>query len=403
MTEFGWIINLMKLKLFIILFLLFNVNLNSQSRKFIKASNSKEFKFLTDQNDILIEKKLGLVIREGSGYGYDVIRNKKNNTLYFETDYGNVLWMEKKINGSTTSFFPAYSVGRIYKQFFFRGKSIDEGIIIKVSTEISLIPYSNVSESKINETHNSIISVLENYLNSNFDLKKNQTDFSQKNIITLGLGGEKGYNFLESYDLSASRINQYGIDYDVNIVYRYGKRKDVRDDGSKSIILGFTLEDKLFSDIIDLVETYRSSSKSGQKTLDFLNFTINGIDLREVNTYDLKAMVNIFLGDCKKSNIPVPSLRTLKATFEPLEGNAIAYSYGSDNDSVIIIKVDPEKWRNSSLEKKWYILYHELGHDVLNLDHGEGGKMMYNFADREYNWDEFLEDKKYMFNSVKRN
>mgnify|MGYP001332119376 CR=1 FL=1 len=108
MTEFGWIINLMKLKLFIILFLLFNVNLNSQSRKFIKASNSKEFKFLTDQNDILIEKKLGLVIREGSGYGYDVIRNKKNNTLYFETDYGNVLWMEKKINGFKSKLTATY-------------------------------------------------------------------------------------------------------------------------------------------------------------------------------------------------------------------------------------------------------------------------------------------------------
>ena len=52
------------------------------------------------------------------------------------------------------------------------------------------------------------------------------------------------------------------------------------------------------------------------------------------------------------------------------------------DDSKIVIKVDPKKWQNSSKQKKWYIMYHELGHDVLNLNHGEGGKMMFNFADR---------------------
>ena len=57
-------------------------------------------------------------------------------------------------------------------------------------------------------------------------------------------------------------------------------------------------------------------------------------------------------------------------------------------------------WANASIQKKWYILYHELGHDVLNLNHGEGGKMMFNFADREYSWDEFYQDKDYMFSFV---
>ena len=112
-------------------------------------------------------------------------------------------------------------------------------------------------------------------------------------------------------------------------------------------------------------------------------------------------MVNIFLEDCKKNNITTPLITTLKATFEPLDGNTIALSYGLDNDSAVVIKVDPEKWANASKEKRWYVLYHELGHDVLNLDHGEGGKMMFNFADKEYSWDDFFEDKKYMLNFVK--
>tara|TARA_A200000113_G_scaffold224771_1_gene243534 strand:+ start:1183 stop:1335 length:153 start_codon:yes stop_codon:yes gene_type:complete len=41
---------------------------------------------------------------------------------------------------------------------------------------------------------------------------------------------------------------------------------------------------------------------------------------------------------------------------------------------------------------------HELGHDVLNFQHGQGGKMMFNYSDAEYNWDTFVKDRDYMFN-----
>ena len=46
-------------------------------------------------------------------------------------------------------------------------------------------------------------------------------------------------------------------------------------------------------------------------------------------------------------------------------------------------------------------MYHELGHDVLNLDHGNGGKMMFNYVDRDYSWKEFFVDSDYMFNNFK--
>ena len=134
----------------------------------------------------------------------------------------------------------------------------------------------------------------------------------------------------------------------------------------------------------------------------------NKLDLREINNYDLKAMINFFIEDYNRYSNKVDDKQIsplifnkeqIKATFEPLDGDTIALSYGSNNDSAIIIKVDPEKWANASVEKRWYILYHELGHDVLNLDHGEGGKMMFNFADKEYSWDDFIEDKKYMLSN----
>ena len=117
-------------------------------------------------------------------------------------------------------------------------------------------------------------------------------------------------------------------------------------------------------------------------------------------------MINFFIEDYNRYSKKVnekfisPKIfdeKNILATFETLQGNTIALSYGMDNDSKIIIKVDPEKWANASEVKRWYILYHELGHDILNLKHGEGGKMMFNFVDREYTWDEFYEDKEYMF------
>lgn len=137
----------------------------------------------------------------------------------------------------------------------------------------------------------------------------------------------------------------------------------------------------------------------------------NGI---KVNYYDLKPLIKIFLKDLFIHNRMYGSpselvnkleknkeeiFENITATFETLEGTTIALSSGLGQDDKIIIKIDPENWQKASLEKRWYILYHELGHDVLNLDHGEGGKMMFNFVDKDYTLEEFVEDRDYMFKS----
>jgi hypothetical protein len=89
-------------------------------------------------------------------------------------------------------------------------------------------------------------------------------------------------------------------------------------------------------------------------------------------------------------------------SFEPLSGELLGLSYGINNETKIELRIDPEKWEKASAPKKWYLLYHELGHDVLNLNHGSGGKMMFNFADRGYSWAEFWSDRQYMFEAYKR-
>lgn len=85
------------------------------------------------------------------------------------------------------------------------------------------------------------------------------------------------------------------------------------------------------------------------------------------------------------------------AVFEKLESGVIAKSYGIDDDENIIIKVDPDQWLNADLANRWYILYHELGHDVLNFRHGQGGRMMFNYPTKKYSWEDFFNDRDEMF------
>jgi hypothetical protein len=132
-----------------------------------------------------------------------------------------------------------------------------------------------------------------------------------------------------------------------------------------------------------------------------LRYIIGETDIRNVNVYDLEPMIKLFLKDCKLNNIKLSSDYKITSIFEPLNDGVLALSSGIFNDEEIIIKVNPKEWRGASNSKRWYILYHELGHDVLNLQHGQGGKMMFNYTEEDYTWDEFFEDRDYMFNSMK--
>ena len=165
--------------------------------------------------------------------------------------------------------------------------------------------------------------------------------------------------------------------------------------GSNGVFAGISYVTKntdLFNDL-----TKKDKDFGSQK------IKIAGAKLSNVNVFDIREMIKIFISDCRVNGIDVMTNDNIKATFEELPKGIVALATGFNNDNVISIRIDPVKWKNASSAKKWYVLYHELGHDVLNLDHGEGGKMMFNYVDRDYSWDEWLNDKKYMFNSYKRN
>ena len=57
-------------------------------------------------------------------------------------------------------------------------------------------------------------------------------------------------------------------------------------------------------------------------------------------------------------------------TYKPKNDTNVAASYARGKDAIVIL-VDKEKFMNRSEEGRKYVMYHELGHDVLDFEHLE--------------------------------
>ena len=144
------------------------------------------------------------------------------------------------------------------------------------------------------------------------------------------------------------------------------------------------------------------------------------IDISKINVFDLEEMIENFRIDFavylldyvekNKSKLEISQYQNtiksyerimdceIKVDFDLNDEGVLAVSRAMDNDDLISISVNPHEWKISSKPKKWYVLYHELGHDVFNFNHGVGGKMMFTLSENEYTFNEFYEDRLYMFN-----
>lgn len=205
------------------------------------------------------------------------------------------------------------------------------------------------------------------------------------------------------------------------LAIRSGKPNPSRVDNASPILCYKTVY--IADHFIEQLVKDRKSGYCGMRQLP--NFGTNRYGYEnEVNYMDLKAMVKVFINDLKAEygywaisfNSIIISFSDFKkessffnkiindqgtiidAVFQPLKDNVLGVSLGIFNNKKIILRIDPEKWESATLLERWYTIYHELGHDVLNLKHGEGGRMMFNFSiDSDYKWEDFFEDRDYMF------
>ena len=376
---------------FFLIFLIIPLTLVSQNRDYKKRIKSNSFRFFALNEDIYVKD----LITKSAKLGYEIMLNSDNEIIR-KGVLGNYIILSKSIDND--DFFPSYAVGRIFKKIIFLQDKIETAIISNSITEAFLVEYSNVNKSKIDNFYNSTINFVKDHINYNNNIDS-----------TVQLFESPFYHLYYENKYSYADVINYSFmknDFRFNRKFSYGKRSDnVKSttgyDRWNYLCLQFN--DDIWDSMDNLNNLSISSQKNKSKVLNSLRSKVGNKDMMDINIYDLKEMVKFFLEDCKRSNIKVPKIETLSTRFEPLDDGVIALSYAMGDDSKIVIKVDPKKWQNSSKQKKWYIMYHELGHDVLNLNHGEGGKMMFNFADREYSWDEFYKDKDYMFNYVNGN
>lgn len=126
--------------------------------------------------------------------------------------------------------------------------------------------------------------------------------------------------------------------------------------------------------------------------------------LANVNPFNLDKYIDKFILDAKTNHnidLSFVNKKNRLILFKELEGDIIASALKMNDDENVLVLVDPENWYEANQPKRWYIIYHELGHDILNLNHGECGPMMNERASGNYSWNRLEKDKNTMFEMYK--
>ena len=183
----------------------------------------------------------------------------------------------------------------------------------------------------------------------------------------------------------------------ISSLKRYSKVDIMINDGSKRIYSTIPLRGSTsaLNKILGIVEPTRKNSFEFAYSFGLANY----------NPFDWEGFIFKFLDDAKNNhgiNLNYIKNRNIYTISKRLEGRTIALAAGMNNDNEVFIAIDPDSWYKASPAKRWYIMYHELGHDILNFEHGVGGPMMNPETSGSYNWTRFEKDKSIMLNHYKK-
>lgn len=228
------------------------------------------------------------------------------------------------------------------------------------------------------------------------------------------------YEDLEQYKKAFNNIRKSNLD----LVKKYGGQviKDENwkfntkinfSDGVNEVTLSLNIQDNGLL-VFMVADTY-------QRPVSDVKDEINNgrIDVSKLNFYDINYLIDLFIDQFtysytqyyKKNNLSILNhekfIRFLdginnsqrNVNFDLNEEGVLGISNSMYDDSTISISINPSLWKTSSDSKKLYVLFHELGHDILNFRHGEGGKMMFTISDSDYSFEKFYDDRDYMFKS----
>ena len=136
-------------------------------------------------------------------------------------------------------------------------------------------------------------------------------------------------------------------------------------------------EDKLIN-----LNGFSDGSNFDKNYYAFLNITnsvvfedqYNNMDNNYVGDYEnFEPYVDQFYRELKQSGIAKVRPKKINIRLESLDTSESTYhmhgfSIGFDNDDIIDITINKRSWNTFSKAQKYYLIFHELAHDVLNLD-----------------------------------
>ena len=145
----------------------------------------------------------------------------------------------------------------------------------------------------------------------------------------------------------------------------------------------------------------------GENTINNSQEWVDYYGIESLNPFNLESYLEVFLSDAEDNGIDVSHVRNGEISFEfkidPRVGpETIAYTDTLGDDNRVHVVVNPTRWNQASQAKRLAILYHELGHDILNFEHNsEEGPLMSVYARADYSYEDLFELKNEMFNDFK--
>ena len=126
---------------------------------------------------------------------------------------------------------------------------------------------------------------------------------------------------------------------------------------------------------------------------------------------ELKPYIDKFFRDLDNNNVPYIIPQNFIVKFSDLESykntsHIHGMSLGHKDDDRVEIYINKRSWNSFNKTQRYYIVYHELSHDILNLDDlsesdNNYGKIMYPYISKYdgLKMNDFIKNMKLLFDS----
>ena len=160
----------------------------------------------------------------------------------------------------------------------------------------------------------------------------------------------------------------------------------------KAILITFNNLDPFKYELADFSNVIEIDRKSGS--------LLFGNQLRIFGKRNPEALVEVFFRLLKRwtknefdnqfLNIHLAEKNGVNIRYAPLSGNIIALASNMYDNCKAEIVIDVIKWEKLSTQQRALLIFHELLHDLFNIEHGAGSDIMYPIINPEQIDDEWL-------------